>query len=274
MLGKLLKYEFRATSRTMLPALAVLTVLIILSNISVRLLDTSVGTLLRIVAVLVLILTFIALFAAEIIPIVLMIQRYHRNILSSEGYLMHTLPVSVHSLVWSKLIVSLVWLLVINLALFLLGSLSVLFLSGTNLGELFAGFPSWAEIRAFLARADIGMWEILLPMAELQLIVILSGLVVCLYFYASMSLGYMFTRKKGLMSALMFIALGVVLSILVNTLSYAGLRQFSGEDLSTAIATLRTIRIVLGGGVLILLLEAGLLYAATTLSLKKGLNLG
>ena len=274
MLGKLLKYEFRATSRTMLPALAVLTVLIILSNISVRLLDTSVGTLLRIVAVLVLILTFIALFAAEIIPVVLMVQRYHRNILSSEGYLMHTLPVSVHSLVWSKLIVSLVWLLVINLALFLLGSLSVLFLSGTNLGELFAGFPSWAEIRAFLARADIGMWEILLPMAELQLIVILSGLVVCLYFYASMSLGYMFTRKKGLMSALMFIALGVVLSILVNTLSYAGLRQFSGEDLSTAIATLRTIRIVLGGGVLILLLEAGLLYAATTLSLKKGLNLG
>jgi len=274
MLGKLLKYEFRATSRTMLPALAVLTVLILLSNISVRLLDTSVGTLLRIVAVLVLVLTFIALFAAEIIPVVLMVQRYHRNILSSEGYLMHTLPVSVHSLVWSKLIVSLVWLLVINLALFLLGSLSVLFLSGTNLGELFAGFPSWAEIRAFLARADIGMWEILLPMAELQLIVILSGLVVCLYFYASMSLGYMFTRKKGLMSALMFIALGVVLSILVNTLSYAGLRQFSGEDLSTAIATLRTIRIVLGGGVLILLLEAGLLYAATTLSLKKGLNLG
>lgn len=274
MLGKLLKYEFRATGRTMLPALAVLTVLVILSNLSVRVIDKGLGTLPTILSGLVLFLTFVAVIAAEIIPVVLMIQRYHRNILSNEGYLMHTLPVSVHSLVWSKLIVSLVWLLVINLALFLLGTLSVLFLSGTNLGEFFVGFPSWAEIHQLLAKAGIGLWEILLPLAELLLIVVLSGLVICLYFYAAMSLGYMFTRKKGLMSVVMFIALAIILTVLVNSLGFAGLRQFSSEDFNTAVAAFRSVRIVLGVWTLILLLEAGLLYLATTLSLKKGLNLG
>ena len=41
MLGKLLKHEFRATGRTMLPVLGVLTLLVLLANISVRLLDTN-----------------------------------------------------------------------------------------------------------------------------------------------------------------------------------------------------------------------------------------
>ena len=274
MLGKLLKYEFRATGRVMLPSLGVLTVLVLLANLSVCLLGQT-GALLTVLLVLVLILAVIAVIAAEIIPLVLMIQRFHRNLLSNEGYLMHTLPVNVHSLVWSKLIVSLVWLLAANLVLFLLGSLSALFLSGTDLGQIFAGFPSLAEIREALAKVGIGLWEILLPMAEMLLLVVLSGLVVCLYFYASLSLGYMFTRRKGLMCVVMFVGISILLTILTNVLGYAGLRQLGESSIGEgAAAFLRVLRISLGCCTLYLLLESGLLYLGTVLGLKKGLNLG
>ena len=53
MLGKLLKYEFRATGRSMLPALGVLTLLVLLANFSVRMLDRQAGAFLTVLLVLV-----------------------------------------------------------------------------------------------------------------------------------------------------------------------------------------------------------------------------
>ena len=97
MLGKLIKYEFRATGRVMLPALGVLTVLVLLANLSVRLLDSRLSSFLTVLLVLVLIATFVAVVAAELMPIIIMIVRFHKNLLANEGYLMHTLPASVHS---------------------------------------------------------------------------------------------------------------------------------------------------------------------------------
>ena len=56
MLGKLLKYEFRATGRSMLPVLGVLTLLVLLANISVRLLDRTAGAFLTILLIMVIFL--------------------------------------------------------------------------------------------------------------------------------------------------------------------------------------------------------------------------
>ena len=41
-----------------------------------------------------------------------LIQRFYKNLLRDEGYLMLTLPASVHQQVWSKLIVSSVWFII------------------------------------------------------------------------------------------------------------------------------------------------------------------
>ena len=60
MLGKLIKYEFRATGRSMLPMLGVLTVLVVLANISVRLLDAVPGAFLSILLVTLLLCTLFA----------------------------------------------------------------------------------------------------------------------------------------------------------------------------------------------------------------------
>ena len=100
MLGKLLKHEFRATSRVMLPVLGVLLLTSVLAGLSIRLLDTGhIATMMRIVARLFIAAFVIGVITAIVISIVLMVNRFYRNLLCDEGYLMHTLPSNAHALV-------------------------------------------------------------------------------------------------------------------------------------------------------------------------------
>ena len=273
MLGKLLKHEFRATGRSMLPALGVLTLLVLLANVSVRMLDSQAGRFLTILMVMVLILTMIAVIVAELMPLILMIQRFYKNLLSSEGYLMHTLPVNVHELVWSKLIVSLVWLLLTNLVIFLLGGLSVLHLTNMNLSSLLEGFPSMAQIREALASAGVSMGDMYLFLAEMVLAVVLSGIVTCLHFYAAMSLGHTFTNRKGLMSVLCFVGISIVLNTITNYLGVVGVETLSSVTVSSFRGGLQVAQSTVGIALLYAVFQGVLLYLATVFGLKKGLNL-
>lgn len=273
MLGKLIKYEFRATGRVMLPALGVLTVLVLLANLSVRLLDSRLSSFLTVLLVLVLIATFVAVVAAELMPIIIMIVRFHKNLLANEGYLMHTLPASVHSLVWAKLIVSLVWLLATNLVIVLLGGLSVMHLAQMNLAQLLAGFPSLEELRRMLASLGLNMADFYLVLTELALIIILSGLVSCLHFYAAMALGHTFTRRKGLMSVLCFVGISFAFSLITNLLGIQEVEYLNTVTVVTARGGLNVLHGTMGKSLLYLLAQGALLYGATVFGLQKKLNL-
>lgn len=273
MLGKLLKYEFRATGRSMLPALGVLTLLVLLANVSVRMLDSQAGAFLTILLVMVLILTFIAVVVAELMPLILMIQRFYKNLLGNEGYLMHTLPANVHQLVWSKLIVSLVWMLLTNLIIFLLGGLSVLHLTHMNLGAFLEGFPSLAELKEALAAAGVSMGNLYLFLAEMVIAVVLSSLVTCLHFYAAMSLGHTFTNRKGLMSVLCFVGITIVLNILTNYLGLKGMENLTSVTVNSFRGGLQIAQGAVGIALLYTLFQGVLLYLATVFGLKKGLNM-
>ncbi|MEG2407137.1 MAG: ABC-2 transporter permease, partial [Clostridiales bacterium] len=102
MLGKLLKYELKSTARTFIPLYAAILVVAIVNGFTV-------GTeMFEIQGIATLILggLMVALF---VITIVVIIQRFKKNLLEDEGYLMFTLPVSPKMLVLSKYIVSLIW---------------------------------------------------------------------------------------------------------------------------------------------------------------------
>lgn len=269
MLGKLLKYEFRATGRTMLPVLGVLTVLVVLANISVRMLDAEIGSFLTIVFILLLFLAVIAVVAAEIMPIVVMVERFYKNLLGSEGYLMHTLPANVHELVWSKLIISTIWLLGTNLVIFLLGGLSLLHLAELSVGEILQNLPSSAEISQALAEMGIQGGDVTLFLIEMAVMLILAQLVICLHFYASMALGHMFSKNKGLLSVVFFVAFSYLFGMLTGLLSISNIEIHA----DTALAGLRTAQFFLGENLGISLAEGAVFYIATVLGLKKGLNL-
>ena len=273
MLGKLLKYEFRATGRSMLPVLGVMALLVALANLSVRVLDKNIGGFLAVLFGLLIFAAVVAVIAAEIMPVVVMVTRFYRNLLGSEGYLMHTLPASVHSLVWSKLIVSCVWMLLTNLVIFLLGGLSALHLGDLSLGQILEGFPSFAEIREALEQMGVSGGDVTLLLVEMALIVVLAQLAACLHFYAAMSLGHMFTKHKGLYSVLFFLGFSYLFNAVFSIFGVAQLSSDSFGRVETVLDSVRLAQLILGEGVGSSLIQGIAFYVATVLGLKKGLNL-
>ena len=275
MLSKLLKHEFRATGRTMLPVYAAVVVLAVLANVSIRVMDRSVHTLLTIFCGLIIAAFVIGIIAAGIMTVVMMIKRFYTNYLKDEGYLMHTLPVSVHELVWSKMIVSVVWFAATFLVICLVILLTALIQTGTSLAQFFAGFPSWAEIKAALAEAGIRSGDLWLFGLEMLLAIIVAGLYTCLHFYAAMSLGHMFAKDKILLSIVFFVGISFVLSL--ATTGYGSARFYSLEasdaTLETVKEALRLGQAIMGEMLLIELVQSAVLYVATVLGLKRGLNL-
>lgn len=119
MLKKLLKYEYMATGRVLLPIYGVM---IILSLISAVLgmdyseigfksyFDGSIYNVL-ITGIISMLLVFMFIISG-IVTFVMLLQRFYKNLLRDEGYLMNTLPVKSWQIVLSKLISSISWITV------------------------------------------------------------------------------------------------------------------------------------------------------------------
>lgn len=203
MLGKLLKYEFRATGRVMLPVMLALLILAACANVSIRLLEDAQALFLRTLGGVFLGLFTVGIFAAGILSLVLMIRRFYKNLLTDEGYLTFTLPVNVHGLIWSKLIVAAIWMIVTVIAIILascIAAFNVDMLSsvGRALRGLFEnGLPEqMAQIGLFLLEA-VGV-SLLAIMLE------------CLLCYAALAIGFSFARGKWLIAIVAFFIFQII----------------------------------------------------------------
>ena len=110
MLGKLTKYEIKATARIFLPLYAGLLLFALINKvfIEINLLQTKMAFLSAISGM----IYFFIIVATFIITLVVMIQRFYKNLLSDEGYLMFTIPVTPSKHIISKMIVSILWAVV------------------------------------------------------------------------------------------------------------------------------------------------------------------
>ena len=144
MLKNLLKYEFRATARTYGGIYLALLAAAGLIGFSLRG-DRAVAQS-HVFEISVTIYSLLVM-ALVIVTIVTVIQRFTKNLLGREGYLMHTLPVTEAQLVGSKLISSAVWLLAS--AVVGVVSLVVMFCVGTDFTKLnFSNLlDDWAALR-------------------------------------------------------------------------------------------------------------------------------
>lgn len=200
MLGKLLKQDFRATARIILPVYAAVPVLGLFTGLITRLCENQNGFLIRAIGALVSFVFSLSLIAAVVTTVVLMILRFYRNLMTDEGYLMFTLPVSTTELICSKLIVSVVWFL---------GALAV-----DALGLLVTGrFGSYQNAVRFQVTYTFGM-----PMTgaqsagliiEFVAFLLLCSVALCLMTYAAMAIGQSFKKNKGLMSVVFFFVLWI-----------------------------------------------------------------
>ena len=207
MLGKLIKHEFRATGRLMAPLFGALLLLAVFARTTNQVMQQVPTTrVLYVISVLLAITYVLAGLGVMVFSTVLMIKRFHQNFLTDEGYLMFTLPVSVHSLLWSKLITAALFFL-FTFAAELLAFAIVIWQGGAS-ADVYNNFISGLrELGSYYIGNGIAI------ALETFAMLFVSLLVTCLLFYAPMSIGYSFANHKGLLSVVFYFVIQAVLQI-------------------------------------------------------------
>ena len=211
MLRKLIKHEFRATGRVMLPLFLILLVTSVGANLSVRgMLDTPYKVL-DVLGSLLVMAFAVAIFGVCVMSVVVMVRRFYKNLLQDEGYVMMTLPVSVHQHIWSKLIVSAVWF-ALTIVMVCLAGLILAFdidiLEG--IGQVFREI--FRNVTAYYALNGTAI------AAEFLVMCFVGCCAMCLQFYASLAIGHSFPNHKMAWSVCWFFIIQFAVQFLGGTL--------------------------------------------------------
>ena len=267
MLGKLLKYELKATSRVFVPLYIAILVVSIVNGLSLNLEILNIQGL----ATIVLMCLFISLF---VITIVVTIQRFNKNLLKDEGYLMFTLPVSSKHLVLSKYLTSLIWTFLSFIVAFL--SFTIIFMIPTYKYFDFSYF-----INEFnLLFSNMLNLNILGQFIKIILLMIISYTIFIFNVYLALSVGQLpiFNRFRNVSSFIGFLVINLLISYAQNIVSLfvndASVNIEAIDNINYAISSVTSIVSKgLNIAIVINLIIILVLFFATTYILDKKLNL-
>ena len=265
MLSKLLKHEFRATGRFMWVIYLAMLVLSVAANVSMRMLDRTDNSILNGIMIMVLVGGVLALVIGGVMITVLLIQRFYKNLLTDEGYLMFTLPTTVHHLVLSKLIVAVVWFLVTIVAYVVCVFLAVVdnAVLRNMMDILHIMYENLTAHYALNGAAIV---------LEVLLLLVVSTAASCLQFYGAMSIGYGFTNHKGLWSVVFYFIISFALQI-ISTVAMAGTGLTVFDEGVLSLTTMQMWHLAMLGTTGAMLLRGAVFYIITVLNLQKRLNL-
>ena len=267
MLGKLLKYELKATSRVFIPLYIAILIVSIVNGLSLNLEILNIQGL----ATIVLMCLFISLF---VITIVVTIQRFNKNLLKDEGYLMFTLPVSSKHLILSKYLTSLIWTFLSFVVAFL--SFTIIFMIPTYKYFDFSYF-----INEFnLLFSNMLNLNILGQFLKIILLMIISYTIFIFNVYLALSVGQLpiFNRFRNVSSFIGFLVINLLISYAQNIVSLfvndASVNIEAIDNINYAINSVTSIvskglNIAIVINIIIILV----LFFATTYILDKKLNL-
>ena len=264
MLRKLMKHEFRATGRVMGPLFGLLLIAAIAARFSVGVLLESSARFLNLLGGLFTTAFVIAIVGVCVMSLVLMINRFRTNLLGDEGYIMFTLPASVHQQIWSKLIVSAVWFIATGLAVVAAGFILVA-QQGFWL-EIRRGFAEiFRHLTAYYAFNGTAF------LFELLALIFVGCCVLCLEFYAAMAIGHSFAAHKVLYSVLSFLGLQFVMQLLSGGILVGTNYDFLVVALpSDGVLAMHSVMLTLIASTAVF---GAVYYVITTMFLKKRLNL-
>lgn len=231
MLSKLLKYEMKATARIFLPLFAVVLLSAAINRI-ITLLSPGGWEAPAIISLVLYVTILVGMF---VVTVIMMIQRFYRNLLSEEGYLMFTLPVKPWMHIISKLLLAMLWTLVgVVVAM---GSIAII-----ASAQLFTP-DVLREIGIVFTRVFEydGVWLI---MAEFALLILTGGIAKVLMIYASIAVGHLVNNHKILASLGAYLGLSTISQILFMLMGIlpgmAGLQdRYTSGNLAIPIGTLR-----------------------------------
>lgn len=251
MLGKLLKYEFKATGRLLLPVYLLMIVTAFIAGLTL----TPTGDAGTVSGIITLVYVGVAM-ASIVMTLVITIQRFSNNLLTDEGYLMFTLPVNTANLILSKLITAVCWFVVGTLA----GIISAFALSIQALsfvgGDFFQAIGDFFQV--------ITAYNILI-MIQVLLTVLLGYAIFVLVIYTSLAVGQLPFAGKHRKGASLLAFFGIYIIYMIVTTIFGN--AFNSLIFSLGDTALNFV--FLG----IELVIAGIMFFATYFMLDKHLNL-
>ena len=193
---KLLKYEWKACARTCLPMYGALLLMAIVNHIMYS--GGRAQVLNGIPSTLVMMLYFGILVAVFVVTTVILVQRFYKNLLGSEGYLMFTLPVTVSQHILSKTVIA--------TGMTLLGGIAAMLSIGIVSGgfKVFAGLGN--TVKAFVKEPVAIVFAL-----ELLLLAVLVIAGIALFVYLCIALGHLAKKHRLLMAVVWYFVLSTAL---------------------------------------------------------------
>ncbi len=265
MLGRLLKYEIKSTARIYLPLYLLLFLMAVINKVFISINSGSIDSGSFGIPIAISMTAYVTIVAAiMVITLVMTIQRFYKNLLQDEGYLMFTLPVSVDANILSKLLAAVLW----NLTSIVISFFSVLVLA-LDRDAMAAIIEGWREIQAFLATQNAMVYGIIFQSILLLLLSLAVGI---LNLYVVMAIGQLLTKHRvaGALGAFFLIGLAeqIIATVFINTAANSG--WFDFFDAMQPVELTHWVLIALNIGLVVL---GAIYYFATKYILKNKLNL-
>ena len=220
MLRKLMKYEFKATGRCLLPLYAALLIFafivrILFKGSLINTINKDFGTFGDIANVLSIFLYGFTMAAVFVATFFIIVQRFYKNILGDEGYLMNTLPVKPYLNIANKILVSAIWTIISCFVAFI--SVLILFATFDSFTDIL--FPTLIEVLKNITSEFSDMYPCLI-FFEICIIGLIQLIESITMIYASISIGHLFSKAKILSSFAAYIGLSIVSSIINSILLF------------------------------------------------------
>lgn len=230
------------------------------------------------VSVWTIIMYFIMLIGLNYGIIIYMAVRFYKTMYTDEGYLTHTLPVSKHEILVSKILNSSLWYLLMTLGVFL----SVFVLVFSMVGALMPEGYSWAYIweqispemdyinemfREIFGMGVGGYFGMLIVFSLIQPI---CGMVII---FGAISMGQLFTKHRVLMAIVSYvgimIAAGMVSSVVQGVFSVSRMVKMESSNAMAGSYMNMTMWI----SMLLSMVEAGIMYYVSYYVTSRKLNM-
>ena len=202
MLGRLFKYELKATSKVLVPIYIAFIAITIISRVSIDLQvdEGSLWSFINGMGLFVFIISAITMFVATAIVI---IWRFYRNTSSDEGYLLFTLPVKVDYIIISEFLCALIWGFLMSVFA-VLGIFLMIF--NRNVDDNIINFSYFGNILSSLTADGIK------AIFYLFLDILISTFQEIMSIYCAISLASLFNKHRLIFSATFYIGLLIVVN--------------------------------------------------------------
>ncbi len=247
MLGKLLKYELKATARWFLPLYIALIVLTLLNKLTM-VIDLPDFIVFNILEVLLILFYVLLIIFTSLATMILLVVRFYKNLFTDEGYLTHTLPTKPSTQLNCKILSGCIW------------TVSSFFMQIISLLILFAGEGLFAEVAdLFSEMGDFLKAAGLFDNAIVTLIIFAITLLISLFYsllmmYCSVSVGSLFSQHKIIGAIVVYFIINFVVQLFSMVLMLVGINSpfsydiVTVEDFSVEIFNIMNIMMIISAG--------------------------